>query len=59
MKAETYFKKAMEEENLNIRLAKLESICFKTIPYSEIWEKAKREASKLREQGFKYWDKER
>lgn len=56
MLPETYFKKAMEESNPNIRLAKLESICFKTTPHSEIWEKAKSEAIKLRKQGYKYWD---
>lgn len=55
MKAETWFKKAMEIENPNLRLAKLETICFNFLPHSEIWEKAKEEASKLRKQGAKYW----
>ena len=55
MKLETYFEKAMKIENLNVRLAKLETICFKAMPQSQIWIKAYNEAKKLRKQGYKYW----
>lgn len=55
MKPETRLKRAMEKQDPNVRLAKLESICLTTIPYSEVWKKAKAEAAKLREAGAKYW----
>ena len=55
MKIETYFKKAMEIKNKNIRLAKLETICFKAMPQCEIWQKAHNESLKLRQEGYRYW----
>jgi hypothetical protein len=55
LKLETRFKKAMAEENPNIRLSKLESICLMITWHGSIWSKAMEEAKKLREQGYKYW----
>lgn len=55
MKPETRLQKALAIENPNIRLAKLEGICLKSMPHSELWKKAKAEAKKLREAGAKYW----
>ncbi|WP_317400407.1 hypothetical protein, partial [Anaerotruncus colihominis] len=46
---------SMEVEDPNIRLAKLESVCLTTLPYSEVWKKAREEAQKLRKEGARYW----
>ena len=51
----TLVRKAMEVEDPNIRLAKLESVCLTTLPYSEVWKKAREEAQKLRKEGARYW----
>lgn len=55
MKDETRFKKAMQQPNPNVRLAKLEMLLLTAIPHSAVWEKAKAEADKLRAAGAKYW----
>lgn len=55
MKLETRLKKVLEIKDENIRLAKLEGICLRAIPYSAIWEEARAEAKKLRKAGAKYW----
>lgn len=55
MKLETRYKKALEEKNPNVRLAKMESICFRAMPHSEIWEAAKQKATELRTAGATYW----
>ena len=55
MKLETRYKKALEEKNPNVRLAKMESICFLAMPHSEIWEAAKQKATELRMAGATTW----
>ena len=55
MTMQTRYKKAMKQTNLNIRLAKMHAICLQTLPGSRIFEKAMKEATRLRELGAKYW----